>query len=75
VSKLRVSSFAVSIDGYGPGRTRIDLLALGYECAKHVAGDRDTYLSAQARVTHGRSGRAGAMTGAIANLTCGSLLD
>jgi hypothetical protein len=39
VSKLRVHSFSISIDGFGL-LGDIDLPSLGYECAEHVAGDR-----------------------------------
>jgi hypothetical protein len=39
VSKLRVLSFAISIDGYGA-----DMRALGYECAKCVADERATHV-------------------------------
>ncbi len=37
MSKLRVQSFAISIND-------IDMRALGYECAKYVAGERATHV-------------------------------
>ena len=59
MSKLRVQSFAISIDGYGAGPNQdlrnplgsgehllqdIDMRALGYECTKYVAGERATHV-------------------------------
>lgn len=54
MSKLRVQSFSVSIDGYGAGpnqsldnpleRARQAAAALGYQCAEHVATPNATHL-------------------------------
>jgi len=44
MSKLRVSSFAVSIDGFGAGPNQV-----GYESVKHVAGVRATHVSLRRR--------------------------
>jgi len=58
MSRLRVHSFAVSLDGFGAGPRQdlqnplgvgglfadLDLPALGYECARSVAGERATHV-------------------------------
>jgi hypothetical protein len=38
MSKVRVQSFAISLDGYGAGPD------LGYECEKYVAGERAAHV-------------------------------
>ena len=52
MSKLRVQSFAVSIDGYGAGKhllNGIDTRALGYECDRYVQGERATHVFVRRR--------------------------
>jgi len=52
MSKLRVSSFAVSID-FGAGEALwagVDLSALGYEPVKHIAGERAMHVFLRRRV-------------------------
>jgi hypothetical protein len=51
VSRLRVQSFALSIDGYG-ACPRQDLPAPVYECAKTVAGERATHVFLRQRLAH-----------------------
>ncbi len=59
MSKLRVSSFAVSVDGFGAGPSPnqglenpigVGGVALGYESVKSVAGERATHVFLRKRV-------------------------
>jgi hypothetical protein len=39
VSKVKVQSFAISLDGFGAG-PGIDMRALGYDVVEHIRGER-----------------------------------